>query len=168
MNLNLRSNKQADSRIFICEHERLSSGDEEELKFKKLFVTLVAVLAVTLNVSVAFAQSSGQDIGSIISSMFSHPYSILIFIIEFALGLGLGYFSLKVVKYILALIVIFIIGVLLSIWALPNVGGNIISSLGSDWSTIYPVIASLFVTFGLTTVLPITLGFIIGIIIAIV
>jgi len=135
---------------------------------KKLFLPVLAVLTVALNVSVAFAQSSSQDIGSNIISLFSHPYSIIIFIIEFVLGLGLGYFSIKIVKYLLALILIFAIGVVLNIWAAPNIGANMLSNLGADWSIIYPVITSLILILGLTTILPITLGFILGIIIAII
>lgn len=138
---------------------------------KKLFLAVLAVLAVTLNVSLVFAQSSSPDIGSIISSLLSNPYSLIIFIIELALGLGLGFFSVKAIKYILALICIFIVGVLLNVWATPNFGTSIkqqLSSLGLTWSSLHPVIMSIIYLLGLTTVLPITIGFIIGIVIAIV
>jgi hypothetical protein len=147
---------------------------------RKIFLAVLTVLVLTLNVSVAFAQSSSQDIGSILSSIFSNPSSIVIFIIEFALGLGLGYFSAKAIKYILAIIGIFIVGlvflaiigifivgVVLNVWAAPNLGAFIqqqLSSLGLDWSKLYPVIMSIIYVIGLTTVLWITLGFIIGIV----
>jgi hypothetical protein len=137
---------------------------------RKMLLALLAVLALTLNVSVVFAQSSSPDLGSIISSTFSNTSSLMVFVIELALGLGLGYFSAKIVKYMLALIGIFIIGVVLNVWATPTLEANIqqqFSSLGSDWSKIYPVLLSIIYILGLTTVLPIALGFIIGIVIAI-
>ena len=130
---------------------------------------MLVVLSVTLNAPVIFAQSSSANLGSIVSSVFSNPYSLAIFVIQFALGVGLGYFTLKIVKYIVALIAIFIIGVVLNIWAGPNLGSNItqqLSSLGLEWSKIYPVFLSIIYMIGLTTVLPITIGFIIGIVIA--
>jgi hypothetical protein len=130
---------------------------------------VLVVLFVTLNASVVFAQSSSPNLGSIVSSVFSNPFSLAIFVIQFALGVGLGYFTLKVIKYIVALIAIFIIGVVLNVWAGPNLGGNItqqLSSLGLEWSKIYPVFLSIIYMIGLTTVLPITIGFIIGIVIA--
>jgi hypothetical protein len=135
----------------------------------KLVLAILAVLVVILNVSVVFAQSSTPDIGSIISSLFSNPYSLLIFVIELVLGLALGFFSVKAIKYILALICIFIVGVLLNVWATPNLGTSIqkqLSSLGLTWSSLHPVIMSIVYLLGLTTVLPITVGFIIGIVIA--
>ena len=135
----------------------------------KLVLAILAVLVVILNVSVVFAQSSTPDIGSIISSLLSNPYSLLIFVIELVLGLALGFFSVKAIKYILALICIFIVGVLLNVWATPNLGTSIqkqLSSLGLTWSSLHPVIMSIVYLLGLTTVLPITVGFIIGIVIA--
>jgi hypothetical protein len=137
----------------------------------KLFLAVLAVLIASLNVSVVLAtNSTSPNLGSIISSTFSNPYSLIIFIIEFALGLGLGYFAAKVIKYIVALIGIFIVGVVLNIWTTPNFGATIqqqLSSLGLDWSKVYPVIQSIIYMLGLTTVLPTTLGLIIGIVIAI-
>ena len=123
----------------------------------------------TLNASVVFAQSSSPNLGNIVSSVFSNPFSLTIFVIQFALGVGLGYFTLRVIKYIVALIAIFVIGVVLNIWAAPKLGANItqqLSSLGLEWSKIYPVFLSIIYMIGLTTVLPITIGFIIGIVIA--
>ena len=97
----------------------------------------------------------------------TNQYSIIIFLIELALGLGLGYFSAKVVKYVLALIGIFVLGILLNIWATPNYGPNLLGSLGTDWAKLYPVLLSIIYVLGLTTVLPITVGLVIGVVIAI-
>ena len=130
---------------------------------EKIVLTILTLLTlvVTLNISVAFAQSSSPDFSSLISSLFTTPSSLITFIIEFALGLGLGYFSAKVFKYILALICIFILGIVLNVWNAPNLG-----NLGLEWSTVYPALLSIIYMLGLTTVLPVILGFIVGILIA--
>lgn len=138
---------------------------------KKILLTTIAVLVIVLNISVASAQipsTDSVDIGALLSSLFANPASLIIFVIQLALGIGLGYFSAKIFKYILALIGIFIIGVLLNIWQSPQLESNIreqLTSLGLTWSKVYPVLLSLIYMLGLTTVLPITLGFVIGLII---
>jgi len=133
-------------------------------------LAVAVALTLALNVSVAFAQPpQGEDIGSLLISTFTNPSSLITFVIELALGIGLGYFSTKILKYILALIGIFIIGVLLNVWQSPQLGVNIgeqLKRLDLEWSKISPVIMSIVYTIGLTTVLPITLGFLIGVVIA--
>jgi hypothetical protein len=142
----------------------------KSIALNRLFLGVLAVLIASLNASAVFStNSTSPDLGSIISSVFSNSFSLIVFIIELALGLGLGYFSAKVIKYIVALIGIFIMGVVLNIWAIPNLGANIqqqLISSGLDWSKIYPVLLSIIYVIGLTTILPITLGFIIGVVIA--
>ena len=74
-------------------------------------------------------------------------------------------------KYIVALILIFVIGVVLNIWNSPALGANIqqqLSSLGLEWGKVYPVLLSIVYMLGITTILPITVGFFIGVVIAIV
>ena len=132
---------------------------------------LFLLLSVGSNIGFALAQTNSSNLGSITTSLFTNPNSILIFVIELALGLGLGYFSVKIVKYILALILIFLVGVLLNVWTSPTLGANIqqqLSSLGLEWGKVYPVLISIVYMLGLTTILPITLGFILGVVIAIV
>jgi uncharacterized membrane protein (Fun14 family) len=136
--------------------------------FKVLF--LVFLSTTILIIPSAFAQVPGRGTQSLITSLFMNTSNLLTFIIELALGIGLGYFSAKVFKYILALIGIFIIGVLLNVWQSPQLSSNIqdqLKQLGLNWNNIYPVLMSLIYMLGLTTVLPITLGFIIGLVIAI-
>ncbi|MDQ1280917.1 MAG: hypothetical protein QG670_2180 [Thermoproteota archaeon] len=102
---------------------------------------------------------------------FSSPAFLIIFIIQLVLGLGLGYFSIKIFKYLIALIGIFVVGLLLNVWQTPMLGTNLsgeLVQLGLTWQQIYPIVMSIILTLGLTTVLPITLGFVIGIIVAMV
>ena len=127
-------------------------------------------MALVFNVSSAFAQSSSADLGSLVLSMFSNPSSLMVFLIELALGFGLGYFSAKAIKYFLAIVGIFFVGVILNVWAAPGLEASLsqqLSSLGLEWSNIYVVITSIIYVIGLTTVLPITVGFIIGIVMAV-
>jgi hypothetical protein len=130
----------------------------------------ILLLAVCSNIDFASAQTNSSDLGGITTSLMINQNSMLIFVIELALGLGLGFFSIKIVKYILALILIFVIGVVLNIWTSPALGANIqqqLSSLGLEWGKMYPVLISIVYMLGLTTILPITLGFILGVVIAI-
>lgn len=146
----------------------------------KIILVVVAILAIAINISVAYAQNpaiinqTSPDIGGLISSLLTNPTSLVIFVIQLGLGLGLGYFSAKVFKYMLALIGIFVVGVLLNVWQLSQSQtsqlSNIqqqLSTLSVTWGNLYPVIMSLIYQLGLTTVLPITLGFVIGLVIAI-
>lgn len=138
--------------------------------WRKLFVAVAGILALVFNVSSVFAQSSSADLGSLVLSMFSNPSSLMVFLIELALGFGLGYFSAKAIKYFLAIVGIFFVGVILNVWAAPGLEASLsqqLSSLGLEWSNIYIVITSIIYVIGLTTVLPITVGFIIGIVMAV-
>lgn len=75
----------------------------------KIVLVVVAILAIVINISVAYAQNpaiinqTSPDIGGLISSLLTNPTSLVIFVIQLGLGLGLGYFSAKVFKYMLAL-----------------------------------------------------------------
>lgn len=139
---------------------------------KKSLLVVAFALTLALNISIASAQAPQGDIASLLLSTFTNPSSLITFIVEFVLGIGLGYFSTKVLKYILALIGIFIIGVLLNVWQSPQLGANIGEQLkqlapGLTWEKVSPVVMSIIYMIGLTTVLPITLGFVIGMVIAI-
>ena len=137
---------------------------------KSAILVAVAISVVALNISVVHASTPGNiDIGGLISSLLTNPAFLITFVIEFALGLGLGYFSAKVFKYIVALIAIFIVGVFLNVWQSPQLGINIKAQLdaaGLSWNNVQPVVLSLLYTLGITTVLPITIGFAIGMVIA--
>ena len=136
---------------------------------KKIVPVALAVSVAALNISIVQASTPGIDIGKLFASLFLNPSFLMTFIIEFALGFGLGYFSVKVFKYIIALIGIFIVGILLNIWQTPQLGTSITSELaqlGLTWSEVLPVALSLVYTLGITTVMPITIGFAIGLIVA--
>ncbi len=134
----------------------------------KIALTILVVLTLLAQIKVVHGQTLTNDLQSIVTSLFTHPTALITFFIELALGIGLGYFSVKVAKYLLALVAIFAVGVLLNVW--QSQSGNlqtIAQNLKLQWSAVYPMLQSLIVLIGLTTILPITLGFIIGFIIGI-
>lgn len=93
------------------------------------------------------------------------PYELITILIEFLLGLGLGYVSVKILKYIIAFIIIVIIGVILNVWSFGGSLSNTLSTLQTEAVSIEPVFRNLMLTLGLFTIGPILLGFIIGILI---
>jgi hypothetical protein len=94
-----------------------------------------------------------------------NPYELATILIEFVLGLGLGYVSVKILKYIIAFIIIVIIGVILNAWSFGGSLSNTLSTLQTEAVNLEPVVRNLMLTLGLFTVGPILLGFIIGILI---
>ena len=107
----------------------------------------------------AVAQSDGTDLGKVATTLFTSPASFFIFVVELFLGIGLGYVSLKALKYILAFTVLIILGVLLNVWQAPQVA----SQLGfMDLVATSSQALAFAYSIGLTTVLPLTLGFIVG------
>ncbi len=131
----------------------------------KMSLTILAVITLITQITVVHGQGSDIDMPSLITSLLTSPTVLITFFIQFALGLGLGYLSVKVAKYLIALLAIFILGVLLNIWQSANLQ-EMVGGLSLQWSKVYPVIQALIVLVGLTTVLPITLGFIIGFVVA--
>ncbi len=127
---------------------------------------ILAILAPT-----ALSQTENQTatevtLPSFLSDALKNPKVMLAVAIQFLMGLGLGYYSAKVIRYILALIGILILGSILSIWSLGGSAYDVISRLGEEASKIYPVIQSVLSALGILTVGPIAAGFIVGVIIA--
>lgn len=98
---------------------------------------------------------------------FHNPYQLITLLIEFILGLGLGYVSVKVLKYIIAFIIIVLIGIILNVWSFGGSLSKTISVLQSEAVALEPVVRNLMIALGLFAIGPILLGFIIGILIGI-
>jgi hypothetical protein len=133
----------------------------------KHYLLALAAVIFSLNIAVASAQPTGQDLNYILS-LFANPSVLLIFGIELLLGIGLGYFAIKALKYVVAVILILALGIILNIWQSPNILKTVQEQLGIGMSQLWSVMLSLVYAFGVTTILPISLGFIIGIILAII
>jgi len=134
---------------------------------RRYSVVALALILAALNIVAVSAQPTGQDLGFILS-LFGNPSVLLVFGIELLLGIGLGYFAIKALKYVIAVILILAVGLLLNIWQAPNILQTIQGQLGIPMNQLWSIMLSIVYAFGLTTVLPITLGFIIGVILAIV
>ena len=131
----------------------------------KISLAILVVLTLITQITVVHGQGSDIDMPSLITSLLTSPTVLITFFIQFALGMGLGYLSVKVAKYLIALLAIFIVGVLLNVWQSANLQ-DMVGGLSLQWSKVYPVIQALIILVGLTTVLPITLGFVIGFVVA--
>ena len=101
----------------------------------------------------------------IINLLFSDPKIALTIAIQIILGFALGYFSVKVIKYILALIGIIVLGSVMSVWSLGGSIESFLVQLGGTALQLKPVIINLLTTLGILTVGPVTIGFILGLII---
>ena len=127
---------------------------------------ILAVLAPTTLSQTENQTATEVTLPSFLSDALKNPKVMLAVAIQFLMGLGLGYYSAKVIRYILALIGILILGSILSIWSLGGSAYDVISRLGEEASKIYPVIQSVLSALGILTVGPIAAGFIVGVIIA--
>jgi hypothetical protein len=127
-------------------------------------LTLLVMLLVFSSINPCFAED-GVDLQSVISELMSNPIVLTSFVVKFFLGLILGYFLARVFKYILVLVAIVLIGLLLDIWQLGGLG-EFFSKSGLEWSKVYPLIQTLISALGILTILPIGVGFLLGVIIA--
>ncbi len=121
-----------------------------------------SVLAQTAN------QSGSERTGVIdmLQEAMSNQKVLIAVSIQFLLGLGLGYYSAKVIKYLLALIGIIILGAVLSVWSLGGSIEGFIARLGTQAESFVPIIKGFMATLGILTVGPVTVGFLLGLIIA--
>jgi len=126
---------------------------------------ILLILSTLPLLSASYTMGANESLPEFISNALSNPKVLIAIGIQFALGLALGYFSVKVLKYILALIGVLILGSILSVWSL---GGNInelISSIGVEVQKVLPLIKRVVSALGIFTIGPVAVGFLIGLII---
>ncbi len=126
-----------------------------------LTLLLIALLATT-GIVYAETQETPQ-LPSFLSDAISEPKVLVAVLIQFLLGLGLGYFSAKIAKYLVALIAIFILGSVLSVWSLGGSIEEFLSNLGYTAKELLDAIKEIVKIMGLLTIGPIAIGLIIGI-----
>ena len=134
------------------------------LQLALLLAIGLAILALPVCLAETATNVTRGELPEFISAALSNPRVLVAILIQFLLGLGLGYFSVKVIKYILALIGILVLGSVLSVWSL---GGNVdefLTKIGIETQKALPLIKSIMATLGILTVGPVAIGFIIGII----
>ncbi len=100
-----------------------------------------------------------------IHAALSNPQVAIAIIIEIIMGIALGYVMAKMAKYIIAFIVILIIGAVLNVWSLGGSIQDFLTKLGMTAVEFKKVILGFLGTLGLLMVGPVTLGFLIGIVI---
>ena len=116
--------------------------------------------ALTLSLAQVHGQSGSADLGQLLSTLFSTPSTIAVFTIEFLLGAGLGYVAFKALKYLIVFAIIIFLGTLLSVWVAPSVSVN--------WALTIKNLIEFVYSLGFLTMLPVTLGLVVGAAIAIV
>ncbi len=100
-----------------------------------------------------------------IHAALTNPQVAIAIIIEIIMGIALGYVMAKMAKYIIAFIVILIIGAVLNVWSLGGSIQDFLTKLGITAVEFKNVILGFMGTLGLLMVGPVTLGFLIGILI---
>lgn len=85
--------------------------------------------------------------------------------IQILLGAALGYTMIKVLKYIAAFIGVLVIGAVLNVWSIGGSIEDIIARFGGEASQIKDLMINLIETLGVLTVGPVSLGFVIGILV---
>jgi len=106
---------------------------------------------------------SGAGLIEAIEVLFSSK-PLLVLILQFILGVGLGYVSVKAFKYVIAFIVLLLLGALLSLWSISEQAYALMSELGD----LARRLMGLLVALGILTVGPLSVGFLIGALLALV
>ncbi|MCD6300814.1 MAG: hypothetical protein J7L82_01945 [Staphylothermus sp.] len=119
-----------------------------------------------ISYSIIEATNNTADVlQEIISAATSNPFVVISIVIQILLGFALGYFSVKVFRYILAFIGILVLGAILNAWSL---GGSIEETIYKYYEglkDVIPIVKNVLLTLGVLTVGPVSIGFILGLIV---
>jgi len=130
---------------------------------RKIIYTL-PLITLLIAIGIAYAETQEPPkLPSFLSDAVSEPKVLMAVLIQFLLGFGLGYFSAKIAKYLIALIAIFILGSILSVWSLGGSIEEFLSNLGYTAKELLDAIKEIVKIMGLLTVGPIAIGLIIGV-----
>ncbi|MFN3268650.1 MAG: hypothetical protein ACK416_05275 [Zestosphaera sp.] len=133
------------------------------LMFACLFVVGLALLSTLVGVSATNNVSESRDtLSDIISELMSSPKFYTSAFIQFLMGFLVGYFSFKVIKYVVALLITLVIGSFLSVWSLGDSLTTLLSKLFPEIVNAIPYILTALQMLGIIIVGPIAAGFIIG------
>lgn len=106
------------------------------------------------------------DISSFIGSILVNPRTYIVMLIQFLLGLGLGYVAMRALKYILGAVGIIFLGIALGIWSIGNSVYEALYRMERIAKGLWEVAYSLLTALGLLVIGPVTVGFIVGALIA--
>jgi len=124
-----------------------------------LMFSLLCVAFATF-VPMGFCQGEPYDI---LVELLSNPRTLLIFLVQFGLGLGLGYFSVKALKYIIAIVSLVALGIVLNVWQFGGLE-NFLARLGlsGEPTELIAMLNTVVALLGILTMLPIGVGFLVG------
>jgi uncharacterized membrane protein (Fun14 family) len=105
----------------------------------------------------------GVSLEPSLTDLLSNTKVLATIAVQFLLGLGLGYISVKALKYVLAFIAILVLGSFLSVWSL---GGSVEETL-SVFGELAGTMKNLLLLLGIMTVGPVSVGFIVGVLLGI-
>ena len=121
---------------------------------------MFVVLASTTTVA------SSSVIEGLVKVFMSNPAAAVSLLIQFLLGLGLGYVAAKALKYVLAFVGILLLGSFLNVWSVGHSPEEALKHLGLELVQLKNLVLSLLSALGLLTLGVTTIGFIVGAIIA--
>ncbi len=105
-------------------------------------------------------------VADLLTQALSNPNVAVATGLQFILGLALGYVAAKAAKYIIAFILILALGAALNVWSLGMTTEQALASLGQEFMKIKDAVMPLLQTLGILTVGPVSLGFFVGLLIA--
>ena len=106
-----------------------------------------------------------MEISDALSIVLGNNKILISTLVQFAMGIAVGYYFAKAVKYLLALVLVLVVGALLNVW---SIGGSLDSILSTDFTQFKEhkeEVLSLIKFFGAVLVGPVLVGFIVGVII---
>lgn len=128
-----------------------------------MVVVGLVLLVALARVGTASNASESQDaLSEIISELISSPKFYTSAFIQFLMGFLVGYFSFKVIKYVIALLITLVIGSFLSVWSLGDSLTTLLGRLFPEIVNAMPYILTALQALGIIIVGPIATGFIIG------
>lgn len=128
-----------------------------------LVIVSLALLITSVSVSAADNLSESQDtLSDIISELTSSPKFYTSVFIQFFMGFLVGYFSFKVIKYVIALLITLVIGSFLSVWSLGDSLNTLLSRLFPEIVKALPYVITALQVLGIIVIGPVAAGFIIG------
>ncbi len=108
------------------------------------------------------ALSSNVSTAELLTRLASNPTALVAITIQFLLGLAVGYYTAKIAKYVVALVVTFIIGALIGAWGTAGSVESAVREITRNWEQIKPLIWQLVQVVGTILVGPTALGFFVG------
>lgn len=135
---------------------------------KYSIICSMAILTLLLLSAVVTAQPEREiRLVDMLEEVMKNPKTLIVMAIQFMMGLGLGYYSSKALKYILALIVILVLGTVLSVWSLGSSPESFLMELYTYFKELMPYVFTFLQLLGVMTIGPVMLGFIVGVLLAI-